>query len=705
MSVPAPRGRLERFLRPRSVAVVGASERQARSNNAVGAMRDGGMELLFVNPNRSTVYDAPAYRDLVSIRRPVDAVLSLVGAEAAVDVVADARAANCGGVVVIAGGFAETGPAGVALERRLADAAGAMPLLGPNCNGFIRPAIGAQLSGAPRLAMPAGTIGVVTHSGGLLGAFGLAAYERGIGFTSLISTGNELALDMADCIEFLVEDEETVVIALVIETIRGDPRRFFAAVERAADAGKPVIALKLGRSTRGREIAASHTGALTGEAWVYEAAFRQHRMIPAADLVDLLDRASLLAQLPRERWSAVEGLAVVSLSGGWSAMASDVCAEEGVPLPALSDLSEAVNALIPDRVTINPLDMTGFAMGRSDVVRGLLDILGGDRNVDALMVQWFVDEASQESGAAIIEAAVDAAGALELPVLLGSIEDGHLGAWARELPGRGVAVGRGLRATARGLATMGEFVRRGRSGPRPDVAEVAALARPSGELLTAAGERMLTFEAAMGLLTSAGIPAAPHIAIDAGSDPHQVHPPFAAPYVVKIADVAHRSDIGGVRLGVQGSELPAALSELRAIAREHGESERVVIQPQVQIDGEAFIGVQTDGGLGPIVVFGVGGVFVELLGRVAGRLAPLVPGDARDMLEEIADTGVFDRRRGTRAWDRAQLERLLLAAGALAVGAAAWMESLDVNPLALTARGFVALDGLCLISSGAPPER
>lgn len=692
---------LRRFFRPDSVAVVGASERQERSNNAVLSMRAAGMDLYFVNPNRAEAYGDRTYPDLASIGHPVDAVLSLVPAAAAVQAVADARAAAAGGVVVVAGGFSEEGLDGAELERRLRAAGEGMPVLGPNCNGFVSPGNGARLSGVPRaLGFPVGSIGVVTHSGALLGALGLAASERAVGYSSLVSTGNEMALDMADALHFLAEDDDTRCIALVIETIR-DPERFFAAARHATDRGKPIVALKLGRSARGQEIATSHTGALAGEAWVYDAALRQYGVTLASDLVDLLDRLALVAQLSPERWTRLNGLAVAGLSGGMSALASDVCAQEGIDLPRLSGLTDAINAVLPARTTINPLDMTGFVMGNAEAISQVLDVVGGSDEVDAVVLQWFLDETAGASGSAFVEAAVDAAKRLDKPVIIGSVEDSHPGDWARSLPAQGVAVGRGLRATARGLRTMGDFTRfsqrrAGESLPPP----VPALRRPVAAPVETDAGLMLPFDAAMDVLSSAGVPVAPYVVIEADGQAGAL--PFAPPYVLKLADVPHRSDIGAVRTGVGPDDVASTLAELRRIAREHGAPARVAVQPQVQIDGEALVGIQGESDLGPLVVFGVGGIFVELLGKVSGRLAPLSGSDADDMLDDMADAGVFAGARGRRPWDRAELVELLTATGRLASGGRSWLRSMDVNPLALTDQGFVALDALCLVHPHSP---
>ncbi|MCW2748250.1 MAG: hypothetical protein JWP10_1392, partial [Nocardioidaceae bacterium] len=382
---------------------------------------------------------------------------------------------------------------------------------------------------------------------------------------------------------------------------------------------------------------------------------------------------------------------------GWAALTSDVCAEEGIELPALSDVLDEINAVLPERTTANPLDMTGFAMGRSDVVESVLTSFASSPDVDAMLLQWFLDESAEASAATFVEAACKAAALQDKPVILGSVEDGHPGPWAHGLADRGVAVGRGIRATARGLATMAEHVlfREQTAGtlalPAPVVVPV-----PLGAVVDSSAGRLLTFGPTMELLEAAGVPVAPYVVVDPAADlPGAID--FAGPYVVKLADVPHRSDIGAVRLGVDQAGLAASVTDLRSLASASGLPESVVIQPQVKIFGEAFVGVQGSTGLGPLVAFGVGGIFVELLGRVAGRLAPLADHDAYGMLDEMADTGVFDGARGQKAWDRDELARLLQSVGALAAGAQGWLLSLDVNPLALTDRGFVALDGLCLL--------
>lgn len=208
---------------------------------------------------------------------------------------------------------------------------------------------------------------------------------------------------------------------------------------------------------------------------------------------------------------------------------------------------------------------------------------------------------------------------------------------------------------------------------------------------------MLSFAATMELLASAGIPVAPYAMLDPAAEP--APPSFGGPYVVKLADVPHRTDIGAVRLDVPADQLAETVDELRLLARGLQVPADVVIQSMIATDGEAFLGIQGDSQLGALAVCGVGGILVEVLHTVGGALAPVSLADAQRALDALEPAGVFDGQRGRPAWDRDGLADLFVAIGRLAEATKGWLASLDVNPLAVTSDGFVALDGLCLLRS------
>ena len=206
---------------------------------------------------------------------------------------------------------------------------------------------------------------------------------------------------------------------------------------------------------------------------------------------------------------------------------------------------------------------------------------------------------------------------------------------------------------------------------------------------------MLPFAATMDLLSSAGIPVAPYHLVPGPGVAGEV--PFAGPYVVKLADVAHRTEHGAVRLGVPAAELDAAVTELRGLAGRDGLPELVVVQKMIEGEGEAFIGIRGASELGPVVAFGLGGIFVEVLGRVSGRLAPFTAADAVEMIAEFDDLGVLAGVRGRRAWDREALAAILAGVSQLAAAGREWIDTFDINPLVFSGDGFAAVDGLCLL--------
>ena len=687
---------LARLLRPDSVAVVGASENQIRARSAVAALQASGVELYLVHPGKTTQFGQRTFPDLPAIGKPVDAVLALVNAASTVEAVADAARTGSGGVVVNADGFGLPGPDGTPLAGALTASAGDLALLGPNCNGYIDAIRGIRMSGAPLLPLLGGPVGVVTHSGALIGSIGAAGAERGVGFSHLISTGNELQTGIADCIDFLVVDPGTQAIALVVETLRR-PADFFAAVLRARAADKPVIALKLGRSERSRAIARSHTGAVTGQNWTYQAAFAQYGMGSAADVAELADQLVCFAQLPRRRWSAVDGLAVLGSSGGWASLAGDVAAEEGLALPELGAIRDQVKAVVPGADVVNPLDMSGAVVGDPAAVGAVAEAYRTSPDVDTMLFLWFVDDAGLDMGGALVEAACAAAGDGK-PVMLASIEDARIGPAAAALPGRGVAVNRGIRSALRSLVAMRAHVaaRHRDLGIAPGT--MPRIPCPD-QVVRSGGTLMLTFAAGMELLTAHGVAVAPYAVIAPDQDPAAGPLPAAAAYVVKLADVPHRTDIGAVRLGVPADRVAAAVRELRGLAAECGVPADVAVQAQLRVDGEVLIGIDTTSELGPFVACGPGGILVDTVGPPTGALAPVTAGQADLLLDTLDGLGVFTDLRGQRPWDRAALAGLVASLSRLAAGAADWLATLEINPLAVCDGRFAAVDCLGLVRS------
>jgi len=689
------RSSLDRLLSPRTVAIVGASESSVASQTVSGIVDHPDVASFFVNPRRDTVFGRPAHASLTALDSPIDAVLCLLPALAATEVVEEAAALDVGGVVLVAGGFAEASDDGAELQRRVLAAASAvgMPVVGPNGVGFVNATRDIELTFLPKFDRRVGGVSMVAHSGAMLEAFAACAHRAGgVGLHLMISAGNEAVTDMADYLDYLVDDPQTRVIALGLEKIRR-PDAFFAAAARARAAGKPIVVLKLGRTARSQQMARSHTGTVTGDSWVYDVAFRQAGILLAYDVDELVDRLQFFEQLPNEQWSEVKGLAVLTGTGGFASLAADLAVSESVDVPEVERLSEWIGSVVPGAEFANPLDATGFIVSRPEIWDQVIETYSDAPEFDAFVYLSQFADWDLRSRRFSDQFAV-AAKRTDKPFIVSPLA-GLAGGWVDEYRrDYDVAVGNGLRGTFRGLNTMAEFVRGRSDAAVRSASEVARIAEPVDDWVDSAGTRILSFAATMSLLSGNGIPVAPYDLVTL-SDSATYVPSFEGPYVAKLADVPHRTEHDAVLLGLDAATLPGAIEQLRAIATQKGLPTTVAVQRMLEGLGEVFVGLTGSSELGPVVAFGLGGVYVEIVRDVSGRCAPLSALDASELLSEFDRFGVLDGFRGARTWDRSALESLLVAAGDLVAGGREWIGELDINPLIVTSAGPVAVDAVC----------
>jgi acetate---CoA ligase (ADP-forming) len=683
---------LRRLLKPTSIAVAGLSGTAGHRHADVSRMVADGREVFIIHPNRPTVLGMSTYPSLTSIGRPVDAVVSLVSAELSTHLAEEAATLDVGGLVVIAAGFADWGEDGLALQNRLSAAARStgMAVIGPNCLGYAdirrRVSLAGRLSEADR----PGGISIVSQSGSVMHALVESVHaHRGLGVNLVISAGNEAATDLADYVDFLADDPDTTAIALVIETVRR-PGPFFSAIRRATEAGKVIVAIKLARSERSRRMAASHTGALAGDAWTYDVALTQAGVLIAHDPDEAIDRLQFLEQLPPQKWSEVRGLGILTGAGGMASLSVDVAAEEGLAVPAMEHFSPWLREKIPGLSVANPLDVPGLSMGAWAEIVSRYE---SAPELDALVFFHILAEEDQAMATPTLADFARVSAQSSKPFVCSCFWVGMPGQWADEVRGP-VVIGRGLRSTLRGLKSLGD-VTRYRAKARA-LQAVEPMARPDCEYLPAGEGRMLPFAEAMRLLSAAGIPVADYQLVGSDEDVDATKLAFGPPYVVKLADVAHRTELGLVRVNVSERELAEAVSGLRKAAAEASLPLNVAIQPMISSFGEVFAGIQTTE-LGPLVVFGLGGIFVNMLKRVGGRMAPFDADEARSLVEEFSDLDLVRGFRGQAGWNTGQLVELLVAVGRLAAGGSEWIESIDINPLINGPDGFVAVDALCLL--------
>lgn len=679
---------------PHTIAVVGVSE-TSRFAGPIRASLDSGAEFFFVHPKADSVFGHRTYPDLRALDRAIDVVYSAVSAEVTADVAEAAADIGARGLITIAGGFAEAGRDGVVLQERIVAAArrGHFPVVGPNGVGMINAKRELNLTMLPRFERRIGGFSVVAHSGAMLEAIGASAWRAGgVGLNLMFSAGNEPVTDLADYLDFLAGDATTRVIGLVLEKIRR-PEPFFDAARRCLAAGKPIVALKLGRGERAQRMAASHTGTLTGDAWVYDIAFKQAGILHADDIDDMVDRVQFLEQLPKSRWTPVNGLAVITVSGGAAQLASAMADQENVGLPEAPRLVPLIEKSIPGGTIPNPLDITPYVLRQPGMWQTVNEQYVAAPEFDTFMFTSQLADWDQNAKASV-DVFVEVASASPKAAIVAPLS-GAGGDWLDDYRQRGIGVGNGMRGCFRGVSTMGAFMRL-----RPDLVvrpatDVPALRAPHSPTLSVPEGEMLPFSETMELLATHGIPTAPYALISPDDD--TITPPFPGPYVVKLADVAHRTEHKAVRLGVVTENLAAAVTDLRTVADRDGLPDVIAIQPMLPGHGEAFLGIQGASELGPVVAFGIGGVFVELLKHIGGRMAPMTEADAADLIAEFDHTGLIDGFRGAPAWDRAALQEVLVAAGRLAAGGREWIDSIDINPMIITTSGPVAVDGLCLV--------
>jgi acetyl coenzyme A synthetase (ADP forming)-like protein len=675
----AVRASLEPLFQPRSVAVVGASRRRGSIGgelfrNILAA--DFAGSVYPVNRNGDSVAGVHGCSAVTEIAEHVDlAVLCLPGARV-LAAAEDALAAGVRALVVISAGFAETGGEGAERQERLLALVrehGAR-LLGPNCLGIASSSVQLNATFAPR-SFPAGKIGFSSQSG----ALGLALLERaeatGLGVTSFVSVGNKADVSSNDLLEWWEDDDETEMVVLYLESF-GNPRAFSRIARRLARR-KPILALKGGSTRAGSRAAGSHTAALAGSDVAVDALFRQAGVIRARTLEELIDVATLLSAQPVPRGRRV---ALVTNAGGLGILAADACEAAGLELPQPSDATRAALAEVmpAEGSSANPIDLLGGATAES-FAAALPPVLA-DPAFDAAVVLFVPTVGTDEDavGAAISEAA---AGAVDKPVLCTFVS--AQGAPASLRSAANVPSFAYPEAAARALgraAERGEWLRRP-AGSAPDL----ECDRDAGHVVVreavAAGGGWLDVDATRALLEAYGVPLVPQRVAATKLAAVEVARALGYPVVLKTAAPgAHKTEQGGIALDLVGDA--AVLEAAERIGAP------LLVQPYVRGGTELLAGVVQDPVFGPLVAFGPGGVFAELIGEAQFRLAPLTELDAAELVRSGKAGRLVAGFRGTPPADEAALLDLLLRLSILADDLPEVVE-LDLNPvLALPDRCF-----------------
>ena len=687
---------LDRFFRPESVAVVGASDAEGRPNTGITRQLVAwaervGARLHPVHPSREAVFGIPCVPSVGALPEPVDLAVLLVADP--LPLVAELAEAKVRFAVAFASGFAETGAEGAAAQERLAEAVegSGLRLLGPNTNLNAFEKFRDDLDG-PAVAL-------ITQSGHQ-GRPVFTMQELGVRLSHWAPTGNEADLETADFISYFAQRPEVGAIACYVEGLK-DGRSFLLAADRAARAGVPVVAVKVGRTETGARTAASHTGKLTGADQVVDAAMRQFGIIRVDGLDELQDTAALLA---RARKPVADGVVVYSISGGTGAHFADLATAAGLTLPTLSGAKQdELHQWIPEYLNVaNPVDNGGHPVGDWRG-RKIIDAILADPEVGVLICP--ITGPFPPMSDKLAQDLVDAAEATDkLVCVVWGSPVGTEDAYRRTLLGSSrVATFRTFAnciTAVRAHLDHHRFTSAYRSPfdeaprtPSPSFRKAQALMRPG---------RRLSEHGAKQLLRAYGIRVPREQLVTSAAAAVRAAGLVGYPVVMKAsgAQLAHKTELGLVKVGLtSASQVRDAYRELTDIARYEGvDLDGVLVCQMVAKGVEMVVGVTRDALFGPTVTVGLGGVLVEVLNDTAVRVPPFGEQQARDMLGELRGHALLEGVRGAPPADVDALVEVVLRVQRMALELDGELSELDINPLMVLPRGqgAVALDALAV---------
>jgi acyl-CoA synthetase (NDP forming) len=688
--------RLARLLAPRRIALVGVPADLGRpgARPLVYLQRHGFPGTIYpVNPRHGEIGGLRAYPALAALPERPDVVWVGVPGPQVLEVLEEMARLGIPNAVVLTAGFAETDAAGrrrQAALRAVAEAAG-ITVLGPNMLGFINCWARVPLTFSPAGGLEPlipGALGVASQSGALAGIVVNRAFDRRIGVSAMVSTGNELGVTVSECLEYFAEDPRTRAVALVAEGIR-DGARFRAAAARLTAAGKPVVALKMGRSGVGRRNALTHTGALAGSAEAFSAVARQLGIAEVDTLDDLVEVAGYLS---REGRVPRRGVAVVATSGGASIMTADQLEAGGVPMPRLRPRTVAALArLLPDyaRTRDNPVDVTAGLS--EELFGGVLETLVADAGVDGV-VTMVTGARGVERAENVARVARAAAKPVVACWLGGSLTEDGL----RRLDELEVPCFRSPRTLAQALAAARAFdrARAAWRGRRP--------LRARGRPRAVAGP--LAYLELARLARRCGVPLVPEALVTTARDAGRAARRLGLPVALKAVapDLPHKTEAGAVVLGLASAAAVRAAAA-RLLRRHRGARLEGLLVQRMAAGAEVLVGVTRDPTFGPLLVVGAGGVQAELLRDVACRPLPVSRAEIGAMLRVVRTLAVLDGWRGAPPADVPALVAAIAGVARLAGALGDRLAALDVNPIVVgpRGRGAVAVDLLAAFRDGA----
>jgi acyl-CoA synthetase (NDP forming) len=692
---------LSRLINPKNVVVVGAS---ARSTSQGGRLYENLVvhsalkgKVYAVNPAYSEINGAPCWPTISALPEEVelDVALVIVSGKLVLGVLRECALRKVPFAIVMSSGFSEAGEAGSKMEFEIAQLCESTGLrvYGPNCPGFVnvRDRIGMTFSPAFKNNLHGGRIGLATQGGGL-GRNLLQGLSKGPGVGLWFSAGNEVDLEVPDFIAHMAQDPQIDVIGVLMEGVQ-DGRRLTAALKLASDHSKPIVMLKIGHSAAGIKAAQSHTASVAGSAAVNSAVFKQFGVIEVNDLNELLAAAQLLS---RGSVKNGKGLCVYTFSGGTAALAADIAGTAGLPMPRFSDETQrGLRYLLPDFAAIdNPVDTTADILRNQDAATQCLRLVCNDPNIGVVLLPIPMDyaEVTDKIAESIVEVARNASATL-VPVWMSR----RLGGGFQILEESGLAPFFSLTDAIRTLKAIWPADRIVQNSIATSLAIKASENRLKAKALSEVKSKKI--------LSEIGIKMPYSELATSDEQAVEIQRNFGSPMVMKIAsaDIPHKTDAGGVRIGLKDEhEIRNAFSDILKNVKmynPHARIDGVLIEAMLPKNGlEVIIGVHNDPAYGPILTFGLGGIFVEIFRDVTHRMLPITRSDAHAMIREIRHADILYGARGQSEYDLNALEDMLLKVSDFAYLKRDKIVELELNPVWVgnQGQGAFPLDALII---------
>jgi acetate---CoA ligase (ADP-forming) len=706
--------RIHAMLHPRNIVLVGATDKPGNYaeriwNNLIKYQYEGG--LYPVNSKRETIWGVPCYKDFVSLPDQPDHVVVLVPARFAVQVIRDAAAAGARSATIVTSGFSELQDdesQRLAVELQTAIRETGLAVTGPNCLG--------NLSAGEKLftniddrvvTMEAGPVAIAGQSGAIVMAIRQALEDRGVGVGYMVTTGNEAGLETPDLMAYFAADPSIRVIVVYLEGVR-NTKVFRQACKAARAAGKPVIALKLGASEGGRAAAMAHTGALAGSIETFDAISTREGVIRVRGLDELIETTECFVHADPPKGARI---AAVSLSGGKRGLLIDAFSAAGLNFSALSkDASDKLaNMLGPGSIVGNPLDAGFAAVVDPSVYMRSIKIMIDDPDTDIVIIDAELPKAPHELRERNLRIVDGMAAAASKPVVyISTMSIGFTEftkGLRKSLPH--IAVMQGLDRAVGAIKSLIDY-----ASLRKEVPEVVSSSSASAramleKMLKNARGAALDEVASKKLLKAYGIPVSKEEIAETAADAVKVAKKIGFPVVAKVvsADILHKSDIGGVVLNINSAaEVKKAFNDITARVKKlkgKPKLEGILIAQQVKAELELVVGASLDAEMGPVVLFGTGGVDIELMKDVALAGAPLDEADARELINRTKAGVKLKGYRGKPALHEASAIKAIVGLSNLMADAGTRIASIDVNPFLINTRTGVAVDGLIVLNNAA----